>query len=201
MTLASRWRRSIGGTVLGLTVILLVGCGASKKREAGIQELEKLEASVHGLGILASAGVTKQEYSQRLEDVLLNVRDLNQSEEGISVDFQSNEQPMVAATYNHLSQSMAAYEKARDYFGEDFASFECQDGCSFFPENQYDQIKQQFPTIEALAFGPEYTWYSDSAGNLVNRSYRRSDMLQALWKVAGDQDATAKKLIDQIAQN
>ena len=91
-----------------------------------------------------------------------------------------------------------SYEKARDYFGDDFTSFECQEGCGFFPENQYDEMKQQFPTIEPLAFGPENTWYSDSSGHVVYRSYLRSAMLHALWNVAQNEDAAAGKIIDHL---
>ena len=192
-------RRSLGA-VLTLAVVLLCGCGASKKREAGIQSLQKMQASVHGLGILVSAGVTKQEYSQRLEDVLLKVGDINETEKQTIADFPPKEQPTVEAAYAHISQSLEAYEKARDYFGDDFTSFECQDGCSFFPENQYDQIKQQFPTIEPLAFGPEDTWYSNK-GHVVYRSYLRSDMLHALWNVAQNEDTAAEKIIRQINDN
>ncbi len=57
-----------------ITVIIVAGCGSAKRRE-GIEELERVQDAVHGLRILVSAGVTKTEYSQRLEDVLLKVGD------------------------------------------------------------------------------------------------------------------------------
>lgn len=114
--------------------------------------------------------------------------------------FPQSEQPTVQAIYADLSQSIAAYKKARDYFGDSFEGYGCEEGCSFFQEDQYDAAKQEFPTLGSLNFGPEYTWYRDASGNIVNHSYRRSDMLHALWTVAGDDDDKAKQLIDQLSQ-
>jgi hypothetical protein len=180
-------------------VILIAGCGSSERKE-GIHELETRQAEVHGLHILVSAGVTKQEYSQRLEDVLLQLGDSDQSARQTLPKLSRDEQETVKTVYAHLSQSIEAYELARTYFGDNFEGYGCEDGCSFFPENQYDAAKQEFPTIAALSFGPESTWYRDGSGNIVNHAYRRSDMLRALWSVAGDEDDEAKQLVDQLNQ-
>jgi hypothetical protein len=179
-------------------VFLVAGCGSSQRKE-GVQELGKLEGEVHGLHVLVSAGITKQDYSQRFEDVLLKLGDLDQSATETLPKFPQSEQPTVKAIYADLSQSIGAYKKARDYFGDSFEGYGCEEGCSFFPESEYDAVKQEFPTLDRLGFGPEYTWYRDNSGNIVNHAYRRSDMLQALWAVAGNEDDEAKQLIGQLS--
>jgi len=182
---------------LAVTILFLAGCGSSHRKE-GMQEIEKLQADVHGLHILVSAGVTKQEYSQRFEDVLLKLDDLDQREAEAVVKFPQSEQLTVKTVCTHLSQSMAAYKKARDYFGVSFEGYGCEEGCSFFRESEYDAAKREFPNLAHLDFGPEFTWYKDSGGNVVNHSYRRSEMLQALWALAGAEDDQAKSLIDTL---
>jgi hypothetical protein len=191
-------RRNRQLVLLG-AVILIAGCSSSERKE-GIHELETRQVEVHGLHILVSAGVTTQEYSQRLEDVLLKMGDQDQSAGAKILKFPRDEQETVKTVYAHLSQSVEAYKKARDYFGDSFEGYGCEEGCSFFPENQYDLAKQGFPTLAPLSFGPEYTWYRDGSGNIVNHAYRRSDMLRALWTVAGNEDDEAKQLVDRLSQ-
>jgi hypothetical protein len=181
-------------------ILLLAGCGSSQQRKEGVQQLEKLETDVHSLRILVSAGVTKQEYSQKFEDVLVRLGDLDQTVPQTLQKFPDNDRPIIKAIYGHLAQSMAAYRKARDYFGASFEGYGCEDGCSYFRESDYNAAKQEFPTLAHLDVGPEFTWYRDGGGNVVNHAYRRSDMLQALWTVAGNEDEEAKQLIDQISQ-
>ena len=152
----------LGSSVTLVAIVFLAGCGLSQRRKEGVQQLEQLETDVHGLHILVSAGVTKQEYSQRFEDVLLKLGDLDQSAKETVPKFPQKEQPTIKAVYTHLSQSMAAYKKARDYFGVSFEGYGCEEGCSFFRESEYETVKQQFPTLAQLSFGPEYTWYLDS---------------------------------------
>jgi hypothetical protein len=105
-------------TVPIVMVLLTAGCGSSQQRTEGVQELAKLQTDVHGLTILVSAGVTKQEYSQRFEDTLLKVGDLSQAEIQTLPKFPQKDQPTVKAIYAHLSQSMAAYKNAREYISE-----------------------------------------------------------------------------------
>jgi hypothetical protein len=191
-------RRKSHLALLG-AVILIAGCGASERKE-GIRELETRQAEVHGLHILVSAGVSKQEYSQRLEDVLLQLGDSDQGEHQTLPKFPRDQQDTVKTVYVHLSQSIEAYKLARTYFGDSFEGYGCEQGCGFFPENQYDLAKQDFPALAPLNFGPDYTWYRDGAGNILNHAYRRSDMLRALWKLAGDEDDEGKQLVDQLSQ-
>jgi hypothetical protein len=182
-------------------ILLVAGCGSSRQRLEGILQLEKLQTDVHGLQILVSAGVTKQEYSQRFEDTLLKLGDLGQREALALPKFPQKEQPTVKAIYEHLSKSIAAYKTARNYFGEKFDNHFCEEGCSFFREDEFEQVKQEFPSLAHLDFGPENTWYRDGNGNVVNHSYRRSDMLHALWSMAAAEDNQASQLTAQLTQD
>jgi len=186
-----------GSLVLAVAILFLAGCGSAHRKE-GIQALQNLQSDVHGLHILVSAGVTKQEYSQRFEDVLLKLGDLDQREARTVLMFPQSEQSTVKTVFTHLSVSMAAYKKARDYFGTSFDGYGCEQGCNFFGESDYAAVRQEFPTLAPLNFGPEFTWLHDNDGNVVGHSYRRSDMLQALWVVAGAEDDQAKRLIDTL---
>jgi uncharacterized protein UPF0547 len=43
--------------VLVFIAFLLPGCGGSQKRKEGIDELERIQSSIHGLNILVAAGL------------------------------------------------------------------------------------------------------------------------------------------------
>ncbi len=63
------------------------------------------------------------------------------------------------------------------------------------PEKEYRAIKQQFPNLEDLRIAersPGGYNYPEYIG------YWRSDMLQALWNVAGEESEKVKDLIDQL---
>jgi hypothetical protein len=186
--------------VIPVVILLLVSCGSSQQSKQGMDELTKIQTTVHGLHLLVSAGVTKQEYSQRFEDALLKLGDLDQSAKETIPKFPKRKQETVRTIYVHLSQSIEAYKKARSFFGDRFDGYGCEEGCSFFRESEYDAVKQEFPSLAHLDFGPEFTWYKDNDGNVVNHAYRRSDMLQALWAVAGAEDDEARQLIEQLSQ-
>src|SRR5258708_4795343 len=100
--------------------ILVAGCGRSQKRREGIDELKRIQVAIHGLHILVAAGLTKQEYSQRFEDVLLKVGDVDSSAKVTLPKFRQNDQVIVKEVYAHLFQSIEAYKTARDYFGKSF---------------------------------------------------------------------------------
>lgn len=172
---------------LVLIAFLLPGCDGSQKRKEGIDELKRIQASIHNLHILVAAGLTKQEYSQRFEDVLLKVGDLDSSAGVTLPKFRKKDQVTVKIVYTHLFQSLEAYKNARDYFGKSFKGSECEEGCSFFPQAEYDTVKTQFPTLTDLQ--PESRF-----------GYYRPEMLQALWKLAGEEDTAAAGLIQKLEQ-
>jgi len=174
-----------------LIVLLLPGCGGSQKRKEGIAELGRIQSSIHGLNILVAAGLTKQEYSQRLEDVLLKVGDLDSSAKLTLPKFRTKDQAIVKDAYAHLFQSLEAYEKARDFFGKSFEGSDCDEGCSFFPQAEYDAVKAQFSTLADL---------QPTSRSGLDLGYYRPEMLQALWKVAGQEDSNADGLIKKLDQ-
>jgi hypothetical protein len=170
--------------ILALVFIafLLPGCGGSQKRKEGTDELKRIQISIHDLHISVAAGLTKQECSQRFGDVLLKVGDLDSSAKMTLPKFRKNDQAIVRDVYAHFVQSIEAYKNARDYFGKSFKGSECEEGCSFFPQSEYDALKTQFPSLMDLPAPGQFGYY-------------RPEMLQALWKVAGEEDTAATGLI------
>ena len=83
--------------------LALVGCGSTHRTE-GIEELKKIETAIEVLRILFSAGVTKQEYSQRLEDALIKAGDLDQSAKITMLKFPKSEQNTVVEVYAHFKR-------------------------------------------------------------------------------------------------
>jgi hypothetical protein len=102
-----------------LATFALLSCRSSQRQEKerrkeGIEELDQLYATVHGLSILVSAGITKGEYSQRVEDTLLKLGDLRESIKKVAPKFGDTDQTAVAGVYIHLSKSVDAFTLARD---------------------------------------------------------------------------------------
>lgn len=187
--------------IFGVLLALLIGCGNStsnslltQRRQEGIAELHKIQTTVQGLHLLVSAGITKMEYSQRLEDALLAAGDLDDGAKVTMPKFKSTEQEEVRDIYKHLSQSLQSYKTARDYFGDKFNGPGCEDGCSLLTQQDYDAQKAIFPTLIDLQ--PEKVFSSLYPGSPP--SYYRRDMLRALWKVAGEEEASAKFSIDRL---
>lgn len=179
-----------------LFTLVVVGCGGAQRRKEGTEELTKIQNAVHGLHILVSAGLTKAEYSQRLEDLLLKVGDLNESRNQTVPKFPQKGQDTVREIYTHLSKSIDAYKTARDYFGDKFNAPGCEDGCMTLSQQDYDAERATFPTLTQLQ---PVKAYADLYPNSPP-SYFRNDMLQALWKIAGDEDTSAKALLDKMKQ-
>jgi hypothetical protein len=182
---------------LGYCALALVGCGGSQHRTEGIEELKKIQTAIDGLHILVSAGVTKQEYSQRLEDALLKAGDIDQSAKDTLPKFPKNEQNTVIEIYGHFKRSIDAFKTARDYFGDNFTSVGCEDGCATFTQGEYDGIRKEFPTL------PELKTDSVTAAAFPGNpsEYRRGDMLRALWELAAEEEATARKLLETVVQS
>jgi hypothetical protein len=177
-----------------LFVLGLTGCGGEQRRKEGIGELKNSQTPVHGLHILVSAGVTKAEYSQRLEDVLLQEGDLNDSEQRTVPKFGKRDEDTVKEIYSHISTSVEAYKSARNFFGDDFDAPGCDDGCMTLAQQTYDAEKANFPTLAQLQPVKVYQQLDPNAPP----EYFRNDMLQALWKVADDEDDSAKTLIEKL---
>lgn len=182
--------------ILPLFVVVFASCGGAQHRKEGMEALRKIQADVHGLAILVSAGLTKAEYSQRLEDLLLKAGDLNESESQMVPKFPKKEQDTVKEIYGHLSESIAAYKTARDYFGEKFSGVGCDEGCMTLSQQDYDDQKLIFPN---LAYLQPVKFLADLYPNSPPE-YFRDSMLQALWKIAGDEETVAKQMFDTMGQ-
>lgn len=187
-------RRNCEIALLLLSLLLIGSCGASeRKKKEGVAELKKKEATLSGLGILVSAGISQQEYSTRIGDALLAIGDLNQSMEETLPKFGVPEQNTTRAVYAHLSNSLAAYNSAKDFFGDthktDLDPFE---GGGLFSEETYKDLLNRFPNLDYKSRAEADGWW--------NGYYWKSYMLQALWKVAGEEDTEAKRLISTIDQ-
>ena len=174
--------------------LALAGCADSARRKEGIEALTQTQAAVHGLHILVSAGLTKAEYSQRLEDMLLKAGDLNESENQTLLKFPQKEQGNVRDIYTHLSASIEAFKTARDYFGDKFDAIGCENGCMTLSQQDYDTEKTAFPTLSQLQPVKSHVDLFPNS----SPEYFRHDMLQALWKIAGDEEISAKTLLETM---
>ena len=63
-------------------------------------------------------------------------------------------------------------------------------------QTDYDRIRVEFPNLDRLQ--PDSFTAQNYPGSPPE--YLRSDMLHALWKLAGEEDAKTKQLIDQLEQ-
>lgn len=179
---------------LSVISLIVIGCGGSERRKEGLDQLKKLQAATHGLHILVSAGITKQEYSQRLEDALLAVGDLDQATKEIVPKFPKKEQETVSEILKHIGKSIDAHKDAREYFGDKFTGPGCEDGCSLLTQDAYAEEKAKFPALAELK--PDTVWHSMYPDSPPD--YYRRDMLKALWGVALAEDDSAQELISQL---
>jgi hypothetical protein len=178
-------------TSLGILPVLLLfaGCG-SEKHQLGVAELQRVQASIHEMDIVVAAGTSQIEFSRRLTDSLLKVGDLQQDRDKTLNSFSKSEQSTVMDIYQHLSQALEAYKESKDFFGDTHKEdLDPLQGHNLFQEPAYEALQNQFPSLEQIPPALEYSG---------NKEYWKGDMLQALWKVAGQEDITAKQLIDQL---
>jgi hypothetical protein len=127
---------------------------------------------------------------------LLKAGDIEQSASENIRKFDPKEQRAAQEIYSHLRQSLLAYQHARDYFGDKFNAPGCEDGCWLLSQQDYETEKTIFPALTELKQEQEFrALYPDSPP-----SYYRKDMLQALWKVAGQEEGAAKVAIDSLNQ-
>jgi hypothetical protein len=185
-----------------MMVFVLLGCGPSQHRKEGVEELDSLHTTVHGLTILASAGIAQQEYSRRVGDALLKLGDLDGNAKQVVPKFKDAEKTTVLAVYAHLSKSVEAYTLAKDYFGKKYDSSDCEEGCSDLPTPEYDAIRGRFlnfPELHESYLSSELRKLHPEWTN-VQPGYDREDMLRALWIVAEREESEAKTLIDGLRQ-
>ena len=184
-------------------LLFLFGCGASQRQKEkeeekqGLAEVKRIQVAVHGLSILVQAGIAQVEYSKRVGDVLLTVGDLDQSMKATLPKFHnSGQRNAIEAAYSHLSNSIAAYNAAKNFFGdihkEDLDPFVSH---NLFGQSEYESLYRQFLNLEQVPIGIDYHGTSG-----LGKFYWKGDMLQALWKFAFAEEEIAKTLIDVLDQ-
>ncbi len=175
---------------LCLLVIALTftGCGSSKnqeiskKREASIAEMKRVQAAFGDLQIAIDAGVSREEFSQRTNDTLVKIGDLKRSEELAESGFPAMEDK-VAEIYTHFNGAAKTYTLSKQFFGpnpEADDAFEVD----MVGHSEYEMLQEMFP---------------DAAEHHVDfNSPLRSETVKVLWKLAEDDTKAAGDLIDQL---
>jgi len=164
-----------------LITVALAGCGSSRKA-ASVAEMKRVQAAFGDLQIALDAGVTKQEFGQRVNDTLVKIGNLQNSaklaENGLPKD-------KVAQVYIHFYRAAEAYKLSKDFFGErwDYLLESTTDSTS---EAEQNMVKALFPELAERT--ESY------------RLYSRGSTLQDLWKLAGEETQAASRLIDQLDQ-
>lgn len=176
-----------------LLAVVLTACSGAKTEKVspqGLEELQKLLSATQDLSIVVSAGATKAQYEQRVTDALLKFGKPEDVCPHAAANFIRPEQKILAAqACQHLASAMDAYVLAKEYFGPkfdpitDLTLYEVSD-------KEYTEAKERFPMLEELMVAET----ADSG----YKFYYRSAMLQALWKVAGQESETAKALIEKL---
>ena len=170
-------------------ILLLAGCG-SKKHEESVAELQRVQSAVHEMDIVVTAGTNRMEFSRRLTDSLLKIGDLQRGRDKAVSSFSKDEQSTVAEVYQHLSQALEAYKDSKSFFGDTHKEdLDPLEGDNLFEEPIHEALQNQFPSLEQIPPALEHSG---------NKEYWKGDMLQALWKVAGEEDTMAKQLINQL---
>jgi hypothetical protein len=170
---------------------VFIACTSAKRKMEAVRVLRVSYSSIQDMEVVISAGATLEQYSQRLTDALLKFKDSNcvQAAAGLS---NSDQQALVTNACQHLTKAMAAYTQAKAFFGDtrktDMDASE--NGNNYFLQQQYDDVHALFPSLA------ESPVVSDDPYN--GKAYWKSDMLQALWKVAAQETQIAKSQIEQL---
>jgi len=190
--------RGAGKITFVLTFFLatgLLGCTSSKKaaRAEGMAELQRISSAVQDMNIIVSAGVTKDEYSKRLTDVLLKIGDQGGGcQRAIAKLPQGQQQSTAAEVCQRVSKAMDAYTYAKRYIGPAPDPFDPGDVIYTLTQEEYALAKEQFPSLEEP---PVSETNQDGY-----KFYRRSAMVQALWKVAGQESQAAQTDVEKLNQ-
>jgi hypothetical protein len=176
-------------------VIGFVGCTSSKKiaKNEGMAQLQQMRSAVQDMNIVVSAGVTKDEYSRRLTDALLKFGDRDgHCKQAVDKFLEGEQQSAATEVCQHLSRAMDAYTYAKDYIGPthdpDFPDVLSDE----LTEKEYSEAKVRFPSLEELPLAE-----TNPAGY---KFYYRREMVQALWRVAGQEFQAAGSVIEKLGR-
>jgi len=172
----------------------LTACGSQKRKER-LAELQRVQSAVHEMSVVVTVGANQAEFSRRLTDVLLKIGDIQQSELQVTTRFPKNERQNVEDTYRHLVRALDAYDQSKDFFGDVHKEqLDPFDGDYMFGRKRYDALQASYPGLQELEVAVNYP------EELGGTKYWKGDMLQALWKYAGNEEQQAKRLVEQLGQ-
>ena len=185
-------------TTRAFTLVLLgiaVGCcGCSRKpNPEALAVLQQMSSAVQDMGIVVSAGVTKEQYSQRLTDALLKFGNSDDRCKQVIAKFaKPDQQAQATEICQHLSEAMDAYTYAKEYFGPAYDPIDPDFPIYTVKEETYAEARKRFPTLEELPVS--------ETNETGYKFYSREAMLKALWKVAGQDAQAAKDQLEKLSQ-
>jgi hypothetical protein len=170
-------------------VVVFVGCGPSrkeealKKQDASFAELKRVQAAFGDLQIAVNAGVSQQEFSQRTNDTLVKIGDLQRSEALAESGFPA-EKDKIAEIYIQFNHAAEIYTLSKQFFGPNPAPLGDGDE-DMLNVPEYEMLHKMFP--DAYEHGGYFTISS------------RSDTLKGLWRLAKEATEAASRLIDRLS--
>ena len=178
-------------TAIGVLIVVatFVGCGSAKRQEAqearekqgaSIAEMKRVLAAFGDLQIALNAGVSVQEFSQRTNDTLIKIGDLQRSE-GLAESGFPTAEAKVAEIYVHFDDAAKAYGLSKHYFGPNPGADSAYE-VDLLSNSDHDMIESMFPDMART-----------TAISL------RSETVKGLWRVAKTDTTAAGNLIDQLS--
>jgi hypothetical protein len=164
-----------------IAIFTLTACGVSKRREASTAEMKRVAVAFGDLQIALDAGVSKQEFSQRLNDALVKIGDLAESmkvaETGLPKDADKVEQ-----AYSHFRHAVEAYKLSKVFFGDRW-DYLLELSTDLTSESEQQVIKASYPSLAA----PEI-------------ELSRSATLHGLWKFAAAETQASNESIEKLSK-
>ena len=179
----------IGTVAVLLFAVVLLGCGpsrkqqAAQKQESSIAEMKRVRGAFGDLQIALNAGVSAQEFSQRTNDTLVKIGDLQHSEALAESGFPTSKD-MVAEIYTHFSHAVEIYTLSKQFFGPNPAPLGDYD-VDDLSVPEYEMLQKMFP--DAYEHGGYFSIVS------------RGNTVKGLWKLAKEDTETASGLLDKLS--
>ena len=145
-----------------IVAFFLAGCS---RTDPTLPELSRMQKEIHGLTMLAETGMTEQEYSQRLGDMLLRVGDWQNIDPRSDVNI-----------VQHIVTAIEAYKEAKNYFGPYLSTIEEKELVEL-------EVFRRFPRLPGLMEPYE------------PGTYFRSGVVRGLWTIGAEEEALGAKLI------
>jgi hypothetical protein len=165
-----------------IATLALTACGVSKKREASIADMKRVEAAFGDLQIALSAGVSKEEFSRRLTDALVKIGDLAESMKVAETGFPKNADKVEQA-YDHFKRAAEAYKLSKEFFGDRW-DYLTESSTDYPSEPEQQMIKTAFPSVVP------------SSGVVTSRE----ETLHGLWKLAAGETQDPNDLLKQLSR-